>query len=74
MLALRYAWHVGEIVDLSLLICPPVAPRYPRQVFWQRDLCESGVHFVRGAQRLPMFFRGALICVCVHSHAIPSHS
>ena len=48
-LALRYGWWLADIVNLSLLTCPAVAPEFPRQVFWQRDLCSTGEHFVRGA-------------------------
>lgn len=48
-LALRYAWWIGDIVDLSLLTCPRIEPKHPRQIFWQADLCQNGERFVTGA-------------------------
>ena len=48
MLALRYGWLARDIVDLSLLRHPPVQPRYPRQMYWQKDLCADGQHHVSG--------------------------
>lgn len=48
MLALRYGWLARDFVDLSLLQHPPVQPRYPRQTYWQKDMCADGQHHVTG--------------------------
>ncbi|BDA48406.1 probable DNA (cytosine-5)-methyltransferase 2 [Coccomyxa sp. Obi] len=48
-LALRWGWMASDIVDLDALTCPRVEPRYPRQIFWQKDLCEDGARHVGDA-------------------------
>ena len=52
-LALRYGWWLTDIVDLEKLTCPAVQPEFPCQLFWQRDLCSTGEHFVHGAPAPP---------------------
>ena len=49
LLALRYGWLARDFVDLSLLQHPPVQPKYPRQMYWQKDLCADGERHVTGA-------------------------
>ncbi len=44
--ALRWGWLASDIVDLDALTCPRVEPHYPRQIFWQKDLCEDGARHV----------------------------
>jgi len=47
-LGVRYGWLAKDIVDLSLLKHPPVQLDFPRQVFWQKDLCADGQRHVTG--------------------------
>lgn len=49
-LALRYGWLIRDIVDLSALDRPAIAPRLPRQIFWQKDKCADGGCHVSGRQ------------------------
>lgn len=50
MLAVRYAWFAGDIVDGDLLRHGEDEQDFPRQIFWQKDECENGERRVRGAQ------------------------
>lgn len=48
MLAMRHGWFMTDVVDLAGLDCPAVVQKYPCQIWWQKDLCEDGKHYVRG--------------------------
>ena len=55
---MRHGWFMSDVVDLPALTCPPVRQTRPRQVFWQKDLCEDGRHHVRGKSPVHAFPRG----------------
>ncbi len=61
--AIRYGWLMRDIVNLDMLRHPAVAPARPRQLSWQKEVCEDGANHVRGEIAL----RGMIIAACTKS-------